>query len=129
MVAKRQTLISAQVILKPAGRKAAAPITSSNVGETLPSADALDRARKAFGDAGFEVGTAVANSFSITAPARTFDKVFGTRLHRAPGAQASRSSRHAASDELPLDKLPKRVATLIDAVTMTPPPDFGPTSY
>jgi hypothetical protein len=31
--------------------------------------------------------------------------------------------------ELPLEALPADVAALLQAVTFTPPPDFGPTSY
>ena len=35
----------------------------------------------------------------------------------------------ALGDELPLGGLPEEVAGAIDAVTFTPPPDFGPTNF
>jgi hypothetical protein len=56
----------------------------------------------------------VATSFSITAPASTFRRVFGTAKK---------------SGDLPLGSLDRGVASLIEAVTFPRPPDFGPTSY
>jgi hypothetical protein len=125
-------LLSAQVILKPAGGgKADVPIVSSNVHQTLPSGDAIRLVQKAFADAGFDVGAAFANSFAITAPAKVFNKVFGTRIRRdaASGDTRAIGRRGGSSYELPLTVLPSQVARLIEAVTFTPPPDFGPTSY
>lgn len=123
--------MSAQVILKPAGRgPAGAPITANNLREALPSAEAVERAAHAFAVAGFEVGPLVGISFSITAPRTTFEKVFGMKFRRNKQSGDVRPAPHGASEyELPLSKLHKDVATLIETVTLTPPPDFGPTNY
>jgi hypothetical protein len=61
------------------------------------------------------MGDMVGNSFSITAPESTFERVFGTR--------------GAGSLELPLHALPKTLTDHVEAVTFTPPPDFGPTNF
>jgi hypothetical protein len=100
------------------------------VREVLPSAAVVQRAATAFADAGFEVGPVVGNSCSITAPKTTFEKVFGTKLHRNKQSGDVRPAPHGASEyELPLSKLPKSVTQLVETVTLTPPPDFGPTNY
>jgi hypothetical protein len=132
MARKTKETISAQVVLRPAsGRRSGEPITSENIGEALPSIEAADRARKAFTAAGFEVGPLVANSFPITAPVSTFDKVFKTRMQRERPGGAMKAVRAdgSAKEELPLAALPHDVGSVIEAVTVTPPPDFGPSSY
>jgi hypothetical protein len=91
-------------------------ITTANVREALPAADAVERTRAAFERAGFDLGPVVGNSFSITAMPAAFTKMFKTKLS-------------AESYELALHALPRDVASLIEAVTFTPPPDFGPTEY
>jgi hypothetical protein len=127
----RQPVMSAQVILKPAsGAAPREPVTSSNLRDVLPSAEAARRAPQAFAEAGFEVGPVVANSFSITGPATTFEKVFGTTFRRDKQSGDTRPARHGAGEyELPLSKLVGEVSQMIQAVTLTPPPDFGPTDY
>ena len=125
-------IVSAQVILRPAsGSASEGAITSKNVRDALPSADAVALARRAFAKAGLEIGPVVANSFSITGPARTFNTVFKTRVQRNPvtGETKAISSSGSTAYELPVNGLPRSVASVVDAVTFTPPPDFGPTSY
>jgi hypothetical protein len=132
MPSKKRQQVSAQVVLRPASGKSPhkrAAITSENISEYLPSAEAAARAQERFASHGFEVGPVVANSFSITAPVETFEKVFGTRLI-LEGEGARRSVRAGSgSYELSLDSLPESLSESVEAVTFTPPPDFGPTSY
>jgi hypothetical protein len=130
---RKQPVLSAQVLLRSASGKQAgggAAITAANIGEYLPSSEAVAGARKAFAERGFQVGNVVGNSFAITASGKTFEKVFHTRLRRgAKGEVTVQGKSEPGSYELPLGDLPKDIARFVEAVTFTPPPDFGPTSY
>jgi hypothetical protein len=89
----------------------------------------VNAARQAFAKLGFEVGPFFGNSFSITAPVGTFERVFGVRLQgSARTGIAAVDQAGGASLELPVHRLPTEVARDIQAVTFTPPPDFGPTA-
>ncbi len=101
--------ISAQVVFRAKG-----PITAATLAANQPPKEAVEAARKLFRKAGFEPGPYVGISFSILGSRSLFEQFFGTRLDKLQGY------------ELPLDSLPKEVAALIEAVTFTPPPDFGP---
>ena len=101
--------ISAQVVLRAKG-----PITAATLAANQPPQEAVDKVRKFFSDAGFKLGHYVGISFSIAGPRSLFESFFGTDLDKLQGY------------ELPLDTLPKDVAGLIEAVTFTPPPAFGP---
>lgn len=134
MATKKDEQLSAQVMLRSAGGGApgsTTAVTSENVREYLPSSAAVTEARRAFEAKGFQVGNVVGNSFSISAPAKTFEKVFKVKLQRdkQKGVTARASRAAEKSYELPVDKLPEDVRSHVAAVTFTPPPDFGPTSY
>ena len=101
--------ISAQVVLRAKG-----PITAATLAANQPPKEAVEAARRVFRDAGFDLGSYVGTSFSISGPATLFERYFGIRL------------KDLKSYELPLDSVPKDVADVIQAVTFTPPPDFGP---
>jgi hypothetical protein len=101
--------ISAQVVLRAKG-----PITAATLAANQPPKDAVEAAQKLFREAGFELGPYVGISFSIAGSRSLFESFFRTRLDKLKG------------HELPLDALPKEVAAVIEAVTFTPPPDFGP---
>jgi hypothetical protein len=118
MAKKKESPLSAQVLLRSARGEAPAGdavITAETLERYLPSTEAAERVREELSRAGFEVGQLVGNSFSITAPVKTFEKAFGTGVREAA----------KAGTELSAAGLPRDVA----AVTFTPPPDFGPTSY
>lgn len=101
--------ISAQVVLRAKG-----PITAATLSANQPQKKAVEAARELFREAGFELGPYVGISFSISGSRSLFEEYFGTRLDELRGY------------ELPLDSLPKEVAALMEAVTFTPPPAFGP---
>ena len=126
--------LSAQVVLRSASGKApdsSTAVTSENVREYLPSSSSITEARSAFEAAGFEVGQVVGNSFSITAPKSTFEKVFKVKLkeEKEKGVTAHLEKSDEGSYELPTSKLSEALRGQVAAVTFTPPPDFGPTNY
>jgi hypothetical protein len=117
------TDLSALVVLRPAaggelgGR---GPIISETVHESLPSADAVALALEHFRERGFEVTPPMGTSLSIVAPRDRFEKEFGVELSEEELAHGL---------ELPLESLPPEVASVVQAVLFTPPPDFGPTDF
>jgi hypothetical protein len=115
-----QNNISAQVVLLPADGRSMRhrpPPTAANIGEYQPSPAAAEAAVRIFQRAGFDTGLLVGVSFSIAAPARRFEEFFGTKLGQMEGY------------ELPLAALSNELRGIVDAVTFTPPPSFGPTSW
>ena len=115
------TMLSALVVMRPAGGGElgeSGPITAETVAEAMPSDDAVWAAQTHFRGEGFEVTPAFGPSFSIVAPKERFEEAFGAELtDEALGAGL----------ELPLEGLPPHVASVVQAVAFTPPPDFGPT--
>ena len=101
--------ISAQVVFRAKG-----PITAATLARNQPPNEAVEAARKLFRESGFQLGPYVGISFSILGPPSLFETFFGTRLEKLQDY------------ELPLNALPREMAALIEAVTFTPPPDFGP---
>ena len=133
MTTKRNQIVSAQVVLRSASGASplgAVAVTSQNVREYLPSPSDAAHARSAFQAAGFEVGEVVGNSFSITAPASTFEEVFKAKLRRDGQKGVTVRSRGAAGEEgyeLPVDNLTGGLGRHVAAAIFSPPPDFGPT--
>jgi len=132
-MAKKQQTVSAQVVLRSASGKrphGRAVITSENIGEYLPSPETAQACRTAFAAQGFQVGDVLGNSFAITAPRETFERLFKTTLRsRAGGGVESVGPGDRGSEELPLNTLPQDIAQFVEAVTFTPPPDFGPANF
>jgi hypothetical protein len=133
MALSKEQVVSAQVLLRAASGKPITGdtvITSDNIKDFAPAAEAVARASAAFAAARFEIGPAVGISFSITAPISTFEKVFKTQLRLAPGGGVEAiKADGSGSYELPLNALAAGLANLVTAVTFTPPPDFGPPSF
>ena len=118
--------LAAQVVLRPATGELTGdePITSENVHRFLPSPEAVSEAEGFFRDAGFEVANPVGNSFSIVGPPSAFERAFGERPERGGDGVRVRGG----GVELDLGSLPEPVRQHVQAVTFTPPPDFGPTN-
>lgn len=133
MSAQNKQNLSAQVILRPAGGKESLPpeqITAENVHKMMPSAADAAAAQRFFANAGFDVGGVFGNSFSITGEQKLFEKIFGTKIFTNEKlAIKSRSKTAAESSELPSDKLPEDTRKIVETVTFTEPPDFGPTNF
>lgn len=133
MRVKGETVISAQVLLTSASGKKIGPetlITSANVEEYTPAAKTIAQASEVLTKLGFEVGELVGISMSITAPASTFDRVFGVPL-----SQTSDSSIQVIGadgslrQEIPSHTWPKPLSDLAVAITFVAPPEFGPTRF
>ncbi len=120
-------ILSVQVILRSASGKSLdgdIPITSDNLHEFLPAPRAYDDARAYFSRRGFEVGPLVGVSFSITAPARRFDEVFGVTLGGDETRQTAAMNRGQSA--LPLDRLSAAVRRLVSRVVFSETVDYGP---
>jgi hypothetical protein len=126
-------MLSAQVVLRAASGKrmdGTAAITAANIAEYLPAPATVSAARQAFSERGFRVGEVAGNSFPITASEETFEKVFHTKLRKGQKGEVTVGRKKGtASYELPLTQLPESVKRYVEAVTFSPPPDFGPTGY
>jgi hypothetical protein len=110
--------LAAEVILRsPGGQRLSGQerITSANVAAYLPDPAAVSAATEFFRDRGFGTTERRGISFTITGPQSHFERTFGTRL-----------TGEASTLELPLDQIPATVKDVIEAVTFTPPPDYGP---
>lgn len=133
MTHRKAPVLSAQVLLRSASGKPAdgqAAITAANIREYLPSPEVAAGAKQAFAQRGFQVGEVVGNSFSITASGETFEKLFQAKLRQGErGDVTVQGKSKSESYELPLAHLPDEIARLVEAVTFSPPPDFGPTAY
>ena len=133
MTLDKNRIISAQVILRPAGGGSLRdyhPITARNVHEAMPAAKSVEQATTAFRLAGFDIGAVAGASFSISAPAGRFQKALGVKLElEAGGGIQCVLPNGQRSYELPLEKVPREAARVVEAITFTPPPDFGPTRF
>lgn len=118
------TIVSAQVVLIAASGAHPGPqtrITSENIHEWVPSAEAILRVSNAFRNMGFTVGECVGNSISISGAVRLFESCFRAKLREAGGGVQFEGQGY----ELAANKIPSALRAQIAAVTFTPPPDFG----
>jgi len=134
MTSKKTQLVSAQVVLKSASGKSfdgQTAITAENIADYSPSHTSVTAAAAGFRAAGFEVGNMVGNSFSITAPLSKFEKFFKVELQEKDSGEVQLASApdDGGLHELPLKALPRSLSELVAAVTFSPAPDFGPSSY
>ena len=105
--------VGAIVLMRPAAGPSDVPVTARTLAEHTPDPNAVERARRWFTQAGFDVGPLVGTSFSIVASADRMSSVF-------PDFSAG------TERELGLDRLPAEVAESLQAVATESPPDFGP---
>ncbi len=121
--------VAAEVILRPPGGRLSGhePITSGNIAAYLPEPTAVAVATGFFRDQGFESSDPRGISFTISGPKSVFEQTFGARLKVSCHDGATSVTSEAGTLELPLDRIPAKVKDVIEAVTFTPPPDYGPT--
>jgi hypothetical protein len=121
--------LAAEVVLRPASGRLSGrePITSANVEAYRPRPAAVAVATAFFRDRGFESSELRGISFTIVALQSVFERTFGTRLAVTRHGSATSVTSEAGTLELPLAQIPAEVAEVIEAVTFTPPPDYGPT--
>ena len=121
--------ISALVVLRPENDRATSgQITSEVVGSYMPARAAVEATTSFFAERGFDVSDVVAISFSITASRSLFEDLFGqeVQVERRRGGELSSVRLTSGSLEFSLSALPKDISRNLQAVTFTPPPDFGP---
>ena len=124
-----ETRISALVVLRPESNDAGSgPITSDVVRSYMPSRMDVEAATSFFAKQGFDVDDVVAISFSITGPRSLFEKLFGQKLEieRRRGGEPRSVRIDSGALEFNLSALPQNISRRLQAVTFTPPPDFGP---
>lgn len=121
--ARSAELLSAEVVLHGQDSTGTQPITSTNLAQHRPDPNRATQVRNWFEQRGFTTNDVRGISFSLTGPRALFDDTFGTHRHDAaaePGKDVT---------ELPLPEMPEHVAGVVECVTFSPPPDFGPPSY
>ena len=126
-------MISAVVVLhSKSGKRASgnAVITAETLHEYEPDAKSVLLAQSHFNSLGFQVTPMLGISFSIIGTPSVFEKIFQVTLQRneRKGMEVIKPKR-LADNELPLDKLPRKLKQLIYAITFTPQPDFGPENF
>jgi hypothetical protein len=102
------------------------PLLSAQVVLKRP-AESGSLAAAEFRRLGFDVGPLVGTSFAVTAPRSRFEERFGSAL--VSDGRGSWRPRDVQGYELDHEALPEPLRELVDVVTFTPPPDFGPTSW
>ncbi len=125
----RNEIISAQVILLPASGMKIGPdtkITAENIEKFALPSDAYHIASSTFRLIGFEIGPLVGVSFSITAPVGTFEEMFKAGLQ--PSLKGGIECIGGGL-QFPLGPLPDNARRVIQTVTFTEPPDFGPAEF
>lgn len=126
MALKPDTEVRAVAVLMPAGGRPAAAPSTANIGDWKPTASALKSVSAAFEKLGFAVSKTPGGTLDVSAPARTFESVFGVKL--AEGASGGIVCKGGDVD-LPLNKLPEPLRAQIHAIGFEQPPDFGPTGF
>jgi hypothetical protein len=123
-------VLSALVVLLSAGGQEppAEAITSETVAALAPDPGAAEAVAEFFGGHGFDVSEPVGISLSITAPRSRFESLFEEQLS-VRGDDRAEEVRTSRGVVLDTQALPEEVRRYIRAVTFTPPPDFGPTSF
>jgi hypothetical protein len=119
------TIISAQVVLKPTPEFEGVPATAATIAKMMPPPDVIAAATREFRRLGFDVGPVVGYSFSVTESSRKFESAFHTRLPRGSDGQLDLNPE-GRGYELPLGQLSPEIRRAVQAVVFTPPPDFGP---
>ena len=133
MQPRENSIISAQVILRPAsGKKISGKvmISAKNVAEFAPSPGEVSAVAAEFRSGGFDTGPLVGISFSVTGTISTFEKFFGIKIQigKDKGYEFVTGNK-TFSHELPGNELPELLRKSIHAVAFTLPPDFGPTDF
>lgn len=133
MPVSKESIVSAQVILRPASGKAIddrSVISADNLAEFAPSPSAVSSVTAGFRSKGFEIGPVVGVSFSVTGTIRAFEKFFGMRIRLGRDrAYEFVAKNKTVGHELSGENLPAVLREFVHAVAFPLPPDFGPTKF
>jgi hypothetical protein len=133
MPMSKDSVISAQVILRPASGQAidgSVVISANNLAEFAPSPGTISSVAAEFRSQGFEIGPCVGVSFSVTGSIRTFEEFFGMRIRLSEDhAYEFVAKKKTVGHELSCAQLPEVLRKSVHAVVFPLPPDFGPTQF
>lgn len=133
MPVSKESIVSAQVILRPASAQAIdakVMISASNVAEFAPSPGAVSSVAAELRSKGFEIGPFVGVSFSVTGTIRAFEEFFGMRIRLGEDqAYEFVAKNKTVGHELTGGELPEVLRKSVHAVAFPLPPDFGPTDF
>lgn len=122
-------VLAAEVVMRPAdGRRLTGTeqVTAATLARYLPSPDAVTQASNFFAGRGLTVSPAHGISFTISGPRSLLERVFQTAITVEQGPAAATATTSSGTFELPLQALPPTITALLEAVTFTPPADYGP---
>ena len=119
MTGRKAQLISAQVLLKTKHGlpPADADLTAARITQLLPPADVVESVLGELVRAGFQVGTVVGLTFSLSGPRTLFERYF--HLGDADTDHGS----------IPTQRLPGVLQRAVASVVFPPPPEFGPSNF
>jgi hypothetical protein len=133
MAIRRDEVVSAQVVLRPARGtliRGDTRITADNISEFAPAPEAAASAADEFRSKGFQVGPLVGVSFSITGTVASFEKFFGVRLRRAGrGGILFVLEGDYSKLEISDQDLPGHLRKSVQAISFSLPPAYGPTEF
>ena len=123
--------LSALVVMRSASgeRVPGQSVTSETIGQYAPDPSAVSAVSRSLEQAGFQTSPPVGIAFSISAPQSRFESFFSTHLQLSEDGSVRVDDGAGDGLELSLAALPEEVRGFVDAITFTPPPDFGPTDY
>ena len=133
MPVSKKSIVSAQVILRPASGQAIngrLVISTDNIAELAPSTGAVAAVTEKFRSKGFEIGPLVGISFSVTGSIRTFTEFFGMQIRLGKDrAYEFMAKDKVVGHELTGEDLPEGLRKFVQAVAFPLPPDFGPKEF
>ena len=128
-----KTIVYAHVVLRATKGKsmpADAQITAETLSSVRPSDDDVRVARHYFECHGFATQELMGISFEINGSVELFEAFFHTSLREGQnGTILSRSGEAVEEYELPRSVLSGDIEPMIHAITLSPPPQFGPGEF
>ena len=130
MTLSKESIVSAQVILRPANGRAIdgrLAITTDNIAELAPPTNAVAAVTAIFRSRGFETGPFVGISISVTGTIRTFEEFFGMKIRLGKdNAYEFFTKNRIVGHELNSDDLPEDLREFVQTVVFPLPVEFGP---
>ena len=125
-----KTTVYAQVVFRAAKGEpmpADAQITAETLPSFRPSDDDVQIVRHYFENHGFATQKLIGISVEINGPVELFEVFFHISLREGPnGSIFSQSAGAVEEYELPRSVLSNDIEPMIQAITLSPPPQFGP---
>ena len=126
---KNQALY-AEVLIQSASGKSVEPdseITADTLHLYTPSEKDVNIVRSHFENSGFQTTALVGISIGINGPAQLFEQFFETTIYQnEQGYFSTHPENEVRNFDLPADVLSNAVADLVQAITFSPPIEFGP---